>query len=29
MRETLIQCMRFMVNPEILSPQPAPPAPVL
>ena len=29
MRETLIQCLRFMVNPEILSPQPAPPAPVL
>jgi len=30
MRETLIQCLRFMVNSEILSPQPPPaPTPVL
>ena len=28
MRETLVQCLRFMVNSEILSPQPRPaPAP--
>ena len=26
MRETLIQCLRFMVNPEVLSPAPPPPS---